>query len=204
MTRRPEERPATTTLRPEQLKAREYFEQKGSRLPVTQIRERVAASFVAIEEALAAVGEADARRRPAPGEWSVHEVVDHLVVTHRPTIGELHDLLAGQSPAGPPIPAGLQSADPMARRWPDLLVELHALHAEANALLAGATDAIPMTARAPIVMVVNVTEAGGGVRPLHWIEPLDWKAYAAVGFRLHVLDHLSQVKKTVAALRATA
>lgn len=192
------------TLRPEQLKAREYFEQKGTRLPVAQIRERVAASFTAIEEMLGAVSETDARRRPLPGEWSVHEVVDHLVVTHRPTIGELRDLLEGRNPAGPPIPAGLQSASPLARRWPDLLADLHALHAEALGLLAGASDSIPMAARAPIIMVVNVREPDGRQQPLHWIEALDWKAYAAVGLRLHVLDHLSQVKKTMAAGRGAA
>jgi hypothetical protein len=36
---------------------------------------------------------------------------------------------------------------------------------------------------------------------LHWIEELDWKAYAVI-FRLHELDHLSQAKKTLRAARA--
>jgi hypothetical protein len=52
-------------------------------------------------------------------------------------------------------------------------------------------------------MVVNVREPDGSERPLHWIEELDWKAYAIV-FRLHVLDHLSQIKKTLAAARGLA
>src|SRR5262249_1989314 len=98
----------TTTWRPEQVKAREYLGAKGSRPPLAQIRERVAAAFAAIEDVLAGVSEADARRRPLPGEWTVQEVVDHLVETHRPSIHELRALLDGRRPAGEPIPAGLQ------------------------------------------------------------------------------------------------
>ena len=49
-------------------------------------------------------------------------------------------------------------------------------------------------------MVINVREADGRAAPLHWIEELDWKAYAIV-FRLHVLDHLAQARKVLAAGR---
>ena len=192
----------TTALRPEQLKAREYFEQKGTKLPAAQVRERVAAAVARVEAALDAVSAADARRRPVAGEWTVHEVVDHLVETHRPSIGELRDLLAGRRPTGPPIPAGLLSADPLARAWPDLLAELRRLHAEALGALAAATDAIPTDARAPIIMVINAREPDGREVPVHWIEELDWKAYAVSAFRLHLLDHLSQVRKIQEAMRA--
>jgi hypothetical protein len=192
------------TLRPEQIRARQYFEEKGTRLPVAEIRTRLAAAFRTLEDLLATVDEATARRRTIAGEWSVQEVVDHLVETHRPSIAELRDLLAGRRPPGQPIPAGLQSRAPMERRWADLLRDLAALHAESLAVLAGATDALPTVARAPIVMVVNVREADGREAPLHWIEELDWKAYAVVAFRLHVLDHLNQVRKTLAAGRSAA
>lgn len=192
------------TLRPEQIKAREYMEDKGSRLPVAEIRERLAAAFTTLEAVLAQVDEASARRRAIAGEWTVHEVVDHLVETHRPSIGELRDLLAGRRPAGPPIPAGLQSGAPMERSWPDLVRELSALHAETREVLAAASDAFVTPARAPLVMVINVREPDGRMAPLHWIEELDWKAYAAVAFRLHVLDHLNQVRKTLAAGRSAA
>jgi len=184
------------TLRPEQQQVLEYFEQKGRRLPAAQIRERVGAALAALEEALAGVGAAEARRRPLAGEWTIHEVVDHLVETHRPSLGELRDLLAGRRPAGPPVPASLQSADPMARSWPALLAELRSLHAEALAALAGASDALATAARAPLVMVINAREPDGRLVPISWIEELDWKAYAVAAFRLHALDHLNQVKKT--------
>jgi len=194
----------TTALRPEQIQAREYFEQKGTRLPAAQVRERVAAALARIEETLAGVSAAAARRRPGAGEWSVHEVVDHLVLTHRPSIDELRDLLAGRRPAGSPIPAGLLSAEPLARPWPDLVAELRRLHAEALGVLAGATDAIPLAARAPIIMVINAREPDGREVPVHWIEELDWKAYAVSAFRLHTLDHRSQIVKALEATRGPA
>jgi hypothetical protein len=194
----------TTALRPEQIKAREYLEQKGTRLPAAQVRERVAAALVRLEETLASASGAEAGRRPEPGKWSVHEIVDHLVQTHRPSIDELRDLLAGRRPAGLPIPAGLVSADPLARPWPDLVAELRRLHAEALDALDGATDAIGLDARAPIVMVINAREPDGREAPVHWIEELDWKAYAVSAFRLHTLDHRAQVVKALDAIRGAA
>ena len=184
-------------MRPEQIKAREYLDQQGSRRSAVQIRERVAAGFTALEEFLEGTSEADARARPIAGEWTIQEVADHLVETHRPSVVELRELLANRRPAGGPIPAGLQSAAPMARRWTDLLNDLKRVQAEAVEVLAAAPDG-PTDARAPVVMVINVKEADGRETPLHWIEELDWKAYAIV-FRLHVLDHLGQARKVLRA-----
>ena len=187
------------TLRPEQIKAKEYLEQQGSRRSAIQIRERVAAAFAAIEELLDAVADTDARARPIPDEWSIQEVVDHLVETHRPSVTELRELLAGRRPSHGPIPASLQSAGAMTRRWTDLLNDLKRVQAEAVEVLAAAPDR-PTDARAPVVMVINITEADGREEPLHWIEELDWKAYAIL-FRLHVLDHLNQARKVLKAIR---
>ena len=190
-------------MRPEQIRALEYLRDRGTRAPLAQIRAGVADAFAAFEAAVAALDAENARACPLPGEWTVHEVVDHLVETHRPSIVELRDLLAGHAPAGPAIPAGLQSAAPLARPWDSLCAELRALHAETLAVLDGARDDLPLTARAPIVMVINVPEADGRRVPLHWEEPLDWKAYAIV-FRLHVLDHLGQVRRLLGAARRSA
>lgn len=191
------------TERPEQIRAREYLRDKGSLLPVSQIHERVGAAFAATETLLDGVTEGEARRRAIPGEWTIQEVADHLVETHRPSIDELRDLLAGRRPAGPPIPAGLHSRDPMSRPWPDVLQKLKAVHAEALEVLAHAADGYVTDARAPLVMVINVRDADGRQTPLHWVEELDWKAYAIV-FRLHALDHLAQIKKTLKAARGGA
>lgn len=184
------------TLKPEQIRAQEYLRDKGSLLPLARLRERVGAAFVALETRLDSVTEEAARARPLAGEWTVHEVVDHLVESHRPSIGELRDLLDGRPPAGEPIPAGLQSVDPMGRRWPDLLRELKRLHHEVVEVLGSAPDDYVTDARAPLVMVVNAREPDGRTVPIQWIEALDWKAYAIV-FRLHTLDHLNQIKKTI-------
>ena len=185
-------------LRPEQIKAKEYMHQKGTLLPAAQVHERVGAAFAAMETLLDGVGEAEARARAIPGEWTVQEVVDHLVETHRPSLDELRDLLENRRPAGGPVPASLQSADPMGRRYGDLVSDLKAVHAAVLRVLSGAPDRLT-DARAPLVMVINAKEPDGGEAPLHWIEDLDWKAYAVTAFRLHELDHLNQIKKTLKA-----
>lgn len=186
-------------MRTEQVKALEYLRQKGTLLPAAQIHARVGAAFAALEAALDGITESEARQRAIPGEWAVQEVVDHLLETHRPSLDELRDLLAGRRPAGGPIPASLQSANPMGRGWKDLVADLKTVHVEVLETLAAAPDRMT-DARAPLVMVVNVNQADGSAAPLHWIEDLDWKAYGIV-FRLHELDHLNQIKKTLKACR---
>lgn len=188
------------TLRPEQIKAKEYLHQKGTLLPATQVHERVAAAFAAMESLLDGVTETEARTRAIPGEWSVQEVVDHLVATSRPSLDELRDLLENRRPAGGPIPASLQSADPMSRDYGALAADLKAVHAEILRVLSAALDRTT-DARAPVVMVINAKEPDGREAPLHWIEELDWKAYAII-FRLHELDHLNQARKVLKAARA--
>lgn len=189
--------------REEQIRMREYLRDKGDRLPLTEVRGRVAAAFDAMEVLLAPVSAEEAAERPWPREWSIHEVVDHLILTHAPSAAELRDLLADRRPAEPPIPAGLQSPDPFARTWMALRAALHAQHADALRVLDGARD-VATAARAPVVAVVNVREADGQAAPLHWIEEIAWKAYAVFAFRLHTLDHIGQVKKLLAARRARA
>jgi hypothetical protein len=189
-------------VRPEQIRAREYLHQKGTLLSSPEIRERVGAAFAAIEALLDGVSADEARTRPIPGEWTVQEVVDHLVMTHRPSLDELRDLLADRRPAGKPIPAGLQSPDPMGWPYADLVGALKAVHRQVLDVLAAAPDRLT-AARAPVVMVINVKESDGRDVHLHWIEELDWKAYAVI-FRLHVLDHLTQAKKTLRAARPSS
>ena len=55
-------------MTPEQIKALEYFKQKGTRLPARQIHERVRGAFAATEEFLVGVSESEVRQRPASGE----------------------------------------------------------------------------------------------------------------------------------------
>jgi hypothetical protein len=190
-------------MRPEQIKAREYLYRKGTLLAPNVIHERVSAAFRATEEFLGGVLEAEAGRRPEPGEWSVQEVVDHLVLTHRPSIEELRCLLRGERPAGGPIPASLMSRAPLDRPWAELVGELKRLHSEILAILAKIPDGFTSEARAPAVLVINAKNPDGSESPLHWVEELDWKAYAVI-FRLHEVDHLNQAKRALGTLRQGA
>lgn len=181
------------TMPPEQVKAKTYLLEKGTRAPVAQIRERVADAFAAMDALLESVTETQARRVPGEGEWSLHEILDHLVETHPRALEEMRALLANRHSPVSPIPAGLQSAAPMARRWDDLREGLRRIHAEVLDVLAAAPDR-PTEARAPVVMVINTRGADGKVTALHWNEECDWKACAVI-FRLHELDHLGQIRK---------
>ncbi len=179
-------------------KAREYLRAKGTALAPAALRERVATAFAALESFLDDVPPAAAAARTIAGEWSVQEIVDHLVETHRPGLDELRCLLAGQRPPGAAIPAGLQSKAPLLRPWPWLLREMKAVHGDILDALGAVPPDFETPVRAPLVMVVNVATPDGTPRPLYWEEDLDWKAYAIV-WRLHAIDHLHQAKKVVAA-----
>ncbi|MGH7300608.1 MAG: DinB family protein [Candidatus Rokuibacteriota bacterium] len=186
------------TMPPEYARARTYLLEKGTQAPVAQIRERVADAFAALDTLLDGVPESQAGRQPGGGEWSVHEILDHLVETHPRALEEMRALLENRHSPVSPIPAGLQSADPMARRWDDLRGALRGLHADVLDVLAKAPDRLT-EARAPIVMVINARAADGTVAPMQWIEECDWKACAVI-FRLHELDHLGQARKVRRAL----
>ena len=190
----------TPDERKAQERAREYFRSKAALSPAT-VREQIAAAYGSLAAVLAEVPAARAPVRAIPDEWSVQEIVDHLLETYRPGVDELRCVLAGRRPPGEPIPAALQSKAPLLRPWPWLLGELQRAHESVVELVGGAPTDFVTDARVPIVMVVNVTGAGGHVRPLHWVEDLEWKAYALVSWRLHAIDHLNQVRKVLAAAR---
>lgn len=177
-------------------RAREYLRTRGTEASVQAIRTAIAEPFASLASFFASVPVDKVTVRPRAGEWSVQEIADHLLETHRPGLDELRCLLAGQRPPGEPIPAGLQSKAPLLRPWAWLLQELGELHDEIVATLASVPPEFTTTARAPLVMVASV--AGAAV-PFEWVEELDWKAYAIV-WRLHAIDHLKQARAALAAL----
>jgi hypothetical protein len=180
---------------------REYLKTKATDLPADVIRERVTQALAAFERFAANVSAEQARRRAWDEEWAIQEIVDHLVETYRPGVDELRCVLAGRRPPGEPIPASLQSKAPMLRPWAWLLRELRTIHADVGAMLEDVPPDFETSARAPVVMVINTPRADGTLRPLHWIEDFDWKAYAIISWRLHAIDHLNQAKKVLAALK---
>jgi len=183
------------TMPPEHAKAKAYLLEKGTQAPLAQIRERVADAFAALENLLDGVTERQARRGPGEGEWSVHEILDHLVETHPLALEEMRALIENRHSPVSPIPAGLQSGNPAARGWDDLRGELRRLHREVLDVLAKAPDRMT-AARAPIIMVINTRQADGAMTPMQWVEECDWKACAII-FRLHELDHLGQARRTL-------
>ena len=180
-------------------RVRDYLRDNGTQAPTALIRRRVATAFDNLEKCLRAVDADRAARRTWPAEWSLHEIADHVVETHRPSRDELRDLLAGRRPAGPPIPAALQSKDPLARPWPAMLDDLACVHAEIVADLGAAPDDWPTDVQARVVVVMNAEGTDGAIVPLTWEDEIDWKAYA-VFLRLHAIDHLNQARKVIAAL----
>ncbi|HEX3128885.1 MAG TPA: DinB family protein [Thermoanaerobaculia bacterium] len=181
---------------PEQTRAMNYLRRHGTEAPVADLRRRVEETFRDLAALLREIPEESVRVRPRPGRWCVQEVVDHLVASHRPAVDELADLLRGVSPSGDPIPASLQRPDVMDRDWRELVDELDRVHGDFAALVAGAPDGPPGLARARVVMVVKARGEDGEVRPVQWVEELDWKAYA-LGVRVHALEHAAQIRDTV-------
>lgn len=186
-------------LRPEQIQAMRYVRRHGTEAPLDSIRSRVGGTFRDLEELLRSIPADLSARAPAPDKWSVHEIVDHLVVSHRRAVDELASLIAGSSPQDGPIPAGLLSDDPFARTWNALLEDLDTVHRDVLALLDRADEDISLDALAPVVMLVRCETGDGGTEPVEWIERLDWKAYALV-VRVHTLEHLRQAHRTLETL----
>jgi hypothetical protein len=180
-------------------RAREYLARHGTHATASSIHARTATAVEAIDRLVADVPAAVAAGVPVPGEWSLHEIVDHLIETHRPSLDELRCLLARRRPSGAPIPASLQSKDPLMRPWPWLVREMKQVHADILSAVGDAPPDLPTTARAPVVMVFNAEDSKGGTVPLHWEDEIDWKAYVMF-LRLHLIDHLNQAKRTLAAV----
>jgi hypothetical protein len=103
-------------LRPEQLQALAYLRRKGTEAAPARLREQVAATFGELEALLPKVPASLRAARPSPARWSAHEVLDHLVESHRP-VEQLRSLVAGQRPATPP---SLHSERPLERPWDGL------------------------------------------------------------------------------------
>lgn len=190
-------------LHPEQETALAYARRVGTEAPVASIVRRLETTFGELDAELAAVTPAAAAWSPGSGTWSVRQVVDHLVVSHRRATEQLAELVAGREPAGGPIPAGLLSPEPPDVPWPRLAGTLRDTHAAFLRLVAATPDDTPLAARAPVEMVVKCAVEGGGTEPVHWVESFDWKAVAVL-FRAHALEHLHQVRRILAAHDAAA
>ena len=188
-------------MRPEQERALAYLDRKGTQAPIDVVSSAVASTFEKMEARLASLSELPTHERPAPDKWSLIEIVDHLIESHRPAAGQIEAALRGEDP-GEAIPAGLQSAEPRAMDWAECVSALEATHAAFLEALARGRDS-DSASPIPVAMVIRVADPDGSARPLEWIEPLHWKAYA-IAVKVHTLEHLAQIERVVGALSPEA
>ncbi len=193
------------TFPPEQARMIEYLRSRGTALAPAAIRARFRAAAAEFEAALADVTEAEARRHPLAGEWSIAQVVDHLAQTTIRSADELRHLLAGRRPPAPPVYEALTSGAAAWAPWDELLEGLLSANEEFEGLLATATGADPpggVSGTPPptvkTILVVNRTLPDARMTADIFAAELSWKEYALVQ-RLHLLDHRTQVRKLRAA-----
>ena len=167
----------------EQQKLQGYLRSQGAKLSAEQIRDRIqeaADEFLGVVEG---VGEPVARRSPAAGEWSLVEILDHLVTTEERITGVIGGLVSGRKPAAP-LEIGATSGI-ASLPWRDLLARLRRSQAALSALL-----------------TANRQESHLDLRvPEGYFGELNWKEYALI-LRLHYKDHAGQALKTLEALGA--
>lgn len=184
-------------MTPEQKRAMAFVD-RVSNVPLADVRKRVERYFGSFAQRLDGLDEATAKTRTAPDRWSIHEVVDHLVASNEPAVGQLRSLIAGQSVTDA-VPAGLQSAAPLDVPWHATRDALAALDRQILGILDEAHDGLPTTATAPIVMVVKTHLPDGTSSPIEWIERFAWKPYAVL-LGVHTREHQDQVDRIREAL----
>jgi hypothetical protein len=165
-----------------------HIRSRGTDAEPAAVHQKLAAAYAQFDGVLAGLRVEAATTAPAPGEWSVRDVVDHLLESERAGLDELRCLVAGEAPPGPPVPASLRSKAPHHRPWPWLVAELARTHADILTAVAAGPARQPGEPTAPGVFWAEV-----GGEQTEWIEELDWRAYAAV-LRVHTLEHLAQVR----------
>lgn len=189
------------SLYPEQVRAMDYLRLKGTVAPLAQLRSQIQAAFDKLESVIASVPPGLRQVAPADRAWTIHEILDHVVVCHEWAVRELRGLIAGTCPEGEPIPPGLVSAAPFETSWRSLEERLHSMHRDFLDAVNAADERVSLEVRAPVVMVVKVPGADGKPTPVAWTYDLDWKAYAQA-FRVHTLEHVEQINRTLAAIHA--
>jgi hypothetical protein len=181
-------------------KAREYFKTIGTLSAATVIHERIADAFGALDAFLAPISAATAARAGVAGR--VDDSRDRRPPGRDASPGPRRAVvLAGRTPTarrgdsrGPSVEVAARPA------WPWLRAELDRIHGEILRTIARCRPSFA-TERARADRHGRQRRwTSRRVVPLHWVEDLDWKAYAIV-WRLHVIDHLKQARTRPGARR---
>ena len=164
----------------EQQKLQGYLRSQGAKLSAEQVRDRIQEASDEFLGVVQGAPEALVRKAPAAGEWSLAEVLDHVVFTLERITGVIGGLVAGRKP---PAPLEIGATSGIAGLpWRDLLTRLSRSQAALSTLLTANHHEPHVDLRVP--------EGDFG--------ELNWKEYALI-LRLHYKDHAGQARKTLEA-----
>lgn len=162
----------------EQEKLRSYLAAQSAKLGAAEIGSRLDEAAGEFFAALEGVSETAAHKRPAAGEWSVAEVVDHVTLTLEEVLVIMRTLAGGVRPSRPMTVAlePVNGGRPLA----ELVARLRQSQAVISELLAAQSGQPPTDLR--------VSD--------NYFGEINWKGYALI-LRLHYKDHAQQVRKTL-------
>ena len=166
----------------EQDQLRSYLAAQSAKLSAAAIRDRVQEAADEFLAAVRGVAEATARKAPAEGEWSVAEVMDHVILTLEEVTAIMRTLAGGSRPARA-MTIAAQPVRAAGLPFAELLDRLRLRQAAVSEFLDAERDE-PHTD-------LRVSDNDFG--------EINWKGYALI-LRLHYKDHAQQVTKTVAAV----
>lgn len=165
----------------EQQKLQGYLRAQGAKLSPEQIRDRIQEAADEFVASLEAVAEPLTRKAPAPREWSLVEILDHVATTQERITAIIGGLVAGRKPAAP-MEIGATSGL-AALPWPEMVARLRRSQTALSSLL-----------------TANRHEPHADLRVNEgYFGDVNWKEYALI-LRLHYKDHADQVRKTLAAV----
>lgn len=154
-----------------------------ARLPAPELKQRLsreAATILALTEGLS---EADAAFAPAEGEWSVSQVMQHLVGSYQRNRVRIAALVAGRTYEGPPTVPGTLPDRPLGS-----LAAVRAIFSDARDTILDLLD------RADPDASLDLTTDHSAFGSLNWRE---WCAFT---LEFHTSDHRAQIEQIKAAL----
>lgn len=168
----------------ERERLRSYLAAQSAKLSAGEIGARLQEAAGQFFATLEGVDAATAQRRPADGEWSIAEIVDHVALTLDDAADIIRSLARGihpgrvmteHTPVNAPVPL------------PELVQRLRRSQAALAELLA-----VQPGERYTDLRIAD-----------HDFGEINWKGYALI-LRLHYRDHAQQVLKTLEAVRGTS